>query len=281
MNRRRAVDRGVAILLLVAGLIVVSPLLMMVASSLKPDRFQIMAEMGSLKAFYVTNPTLDNFRTILAGSTQQSFARFFLNSVIVLACAVVGTIGVSSMAAYTLLRGRLRIHRYILPVVVALYIVPAEAIMLPLMYQAAKMGLIDTYVIQFLPFIAGPFYIFLFYQFFLQLPVSIAESAGIEGASFWQTFSRIYFPTNSAAVTTVAILMGLESWNQYLWPVLVTTTQRVRPISVAIAGFPQTGNIYWNTLMAAAVLTMIPILLLFLVMQRQFVASAMSSAVKG
>lgn len=281
LKSKRTVDTVTGVALLILAIIIVSPLLMLFVSSLKADRFQIMADMGSLRAFFVTEPTLDNFRAILSGATSQNFSRYFVNSIVVLALTVVGTIIVASMSAFTLLRGKLKIQRYLLPMIIALYIIPAEAIMLPLMYQAGHMGLIDTYIIQVIPFVAGPFYIFLFYQFYQQVPESIAESAQIEGASFWQVFSKVYFPTNGAAAITVGILTGLESWNQYLWPLLVTTSDRVRPISVAIASFSQTGTIYWNTLMAASVLMMLPVLVFFLIMQRHFVASVMSSAVKG
>lgn len=279
--KNRVSDRILGITLLLVAIVVVSPLVMLFVGSLKADRFQIMADMGSLKAFFVTNPTLENFRTILAGDSAQNFRRYFLNSVIVLVTTVVGTVGISSMTAYTLLRGQMRLHRILLPLIIALYIIPAEAIMLPMMFQVGKMGLIDTYMVQVLPFVAGPFYIFLFYQFYRQLPESIAESAQIEGASFWRIFISIFFPINKSASVTVAILMGLESWNQYLWPLLVTTTDRVRPISVAIAGFSKLGTTYWNTLMAASALMMLPVLIFFLIMQRQFVASVMNSAVKG
>lgn len=105
LKRNRIEDRIAGVLLLLLGLIVVSPLVMLVASSLKPDRLQIMADMGSIEAFYVTNPTLDNFEAILFGSSAQNFGRYFINSVIILAGTITGTILIASMTAFTLLRG--------------------------------------------------------------------------------------------------------------------------------------------------------------------------------
>ncbi|MCF7945983.1 MAG: carbohydrate ABC transporter permease [Spirochaetia bacterium] len=274
-------DRIKAAILICIGIIFISPLFLMIVSSLKDDRLQIMEDIGSIKAFWVSNPTLNNFVEILNPSSLQNFGMYFRNSVIILALTAIGTIVISSMAGYTLLRGRMKMHKILLPVIISLYIIPLEAIMLPLLYQSIKMGLIDTFVIQILPFIASPMYIFLFYQFMKQVPHSIGEAAFIEGASFWRVYKDIYLPINTSAIATVAILQGMDSWNQYFWPLLVTQSDRVRPISVAIASFSQVGTIYWDRLMAASVLMMLPVLIFFLIFQRFFIASIASSAVKG
>lgn len=270
-----------SVLLLLLGLILISPLILMVVSSLKDDMYQIMEDMGSIKAFFVSNPTFHNYQEVLSSDSVQNFKRFFINSVIVLTGTVVFTIIISSMAGYTLHRGKLGIHKLLLPFIISLYIIPMESIMLPLMYQVMKWGISDTYIVQILPFIASPIYIFLFYQFFKQVPVSLSEAAEIEGASFWKIYWDIFLPINRSAVVTVAILQGMDAWNQYLWPLLVTQTERARPMSVALASFSGTGVIYWDRLMAASVVMLIPVLLFFLLFQRFFIQSVASTAVKG
>ena len=268
-------------LLVLLGLVIVSPLVLMLVSSLKDDMYRIMEDMGSIKAFMVNDPSLNNYREILSSDSVQNFKRFFMTSIIILAGTVTGTVIISSMAGYTLHRGTMKIHKILLPLIISLYIIPMESIMLPLMYQVMRWGISDTYAVQILPFIASPIYIFLVYQFFRQVPVSLSEAAMIEGASFWRIYWNIFFPINRSAVVTVAILQGMDAWNQYLWPLLVTQTERVRPMSVALASFSGTGVIYWDRLMAASVVMLLPVLVFFLFFQKFFIQSVASTAVKG
>lgn len=278
---KKRVDLLKAVILLLLGCVFILPLFMMVVASLKGDRLTIMQDFGSLRAFWVQNPTLDNYRDILSPNAVQNFGLYFRNSLIIMAAVIFGTIIVSSMAGYSLLRGRLKIHKYLLVAIIALYIIPMETIVLPLMYQVTKMGLLDTFIVQVVPFLASPFIIFLFYQFMKEIPGSIAEAASIEGANFWHIYRSIYLPMIGPAIATVAILQGMDSWNQFLWPLLVTQSDNVRPISIAIASYTQVGSIFWNYLMAASVLTMLPVVILFFAFQKRFIASVASTAVKG
>ena len=281
MVRNRQKDLYFAGFLFVLGLLIITPIFLMFISSLKDDRYEIMRDMGSLKAFFVLHPTLHNFREVLFESVQN-FGRSFINSIIVLSVTVVLTSIVCSMAGYALQRGKLKIKKFIFLVVLSLYIIPMEAIMLPLMYQVSSWGITDTFSVQILPFVASPLYIYLFYNYFKEIPVSLSENAELEGASFWQIFKDIYLPMNKAPIITVCILQGMDMWNQYLWPLLVTTDQKVRPMSVALSSFTGTGgDIYWDQLMAASVVMLLPVLVLFIIFQRNFIESVGSSAVKG
>ncbi len=281
MVRNRQKDLYFAGFLFILGLLIITPIFLMFISSLKDDRYEIMRDMGSLKAFFVLHPTLHNFKEVLFESVQN-FGRSFINSIIVLSVTVVLTSIVCSMAGYALQRGKLKIKKFIFLVVLSLYIIPMEAIMLPLMYQVSSWGITDTFSVQILPFVASPLYIYLFYNYFKEIPVSLSENAELEGASFWQIFKDIYLPMNKAPIITVCILQGMDMWNQYLWPLLVTTDQKVRPMSVALSSFTGTGgDIYWDQLMAASVVMLLPVLLLFIIFQRNFIESVGSSAVKG
>ncbi len=281
MVRNRQKDLYFAGFLFILGLLIITPIFLMFISSLKDDRYEIMRDMGSLKAFFVLHPTLHNFKEVLFESVQN-FGRSFINSIIVLSVTVVLTSVICSMAGYALQRGKLKIKKFIFLVVLSLYIIPMEAIMLPLMYQVSSWGITDTFSVQILPFVASPLYIYLFYNYFKEIPVSLSENAELEGASFWQIFKDIYLPMNKAPIITVCILQGMDMWNQYLWPLLVTTDQKVRPMSVALSSFTGTGgDIYWDQLMAASVVMLLPVLVLFIIFQRNFIESVGSSAVKG
>ncbi len=277
---RKADTVKAGVLLIFGAIITIAPLLLMFASGLKDDRYQILAELGSFRAFIVTNPSLHNFVEILGKESVFPMGRFFLNSVIVLVGTVVGTIFISSMGAYALLRGKFKINKWLMLVIVGLYIIPMETIMLPMLFEAITLKLVDTYLIQILPFIAHPLFIFLCYQSFKAIPDSIAEAANIDGASFWQIYQHVYVPLSVPTIVSIAILQGMGGWNQYLWPLLVTQSDRVRPMTVAIANFFGQDTVYWDRAFAASVLMMLPVLGFFLFFQRYFLASVASSAVK-
>ncbi len=262
-------------------LVVVSPLFLLVVASLKPDRFQILAEMGSFKAFWVTNPTVQNYRDILTFSGNQPFARYLTNSVVILVLTLAGGMFFNSMAAFVLAWGRLPGRAVILTAMIGLYIVPQESIVLPLLNIMNQAGLADSFSAQILPFWASPLYVFLLYQFFSQIPRDLYDAAIVDGASPFQIYWKVFIPISLPALATVAILLGIETWNQYLWPLLITQSNYARPIAVGIAGFFGSDSIYWNLAMAASVVMMIPVLILYLLFQKWFVSSVISSGVKG
>lgn len=265
----------------IVALVVISPLLMLLVASLKDDRFQIIADMGSFRAFWVENPSLNNFVEIGGLSGTLPFGRYVLNSLVILAGTVGFGILVNSMAGFVLAWGSLPIRGLILSGIIGLYIVPQETIMMPLLLVVSRMGLSDTLTAQILPWVASPLYTFLFFQFFAQLPKDLFEAAMMDGASFFRTYRSVFVPLSLPAVATVAILMGIESWNQYLWPVLISQSNDSRPITVAIGSFFEQSDIYWDQAMAASLLMMLPILAVYLAFQRWFVSSFIGSAVKG
>ncbi len=266
---------------MILALVIVSPLIVLVVGSLKPDRFQILADMGSFRAFWVKEPTLQNFRDMWVFSGALPFGRYLMNSLLILFITVLGGIFINSMAAFVLAWGRLPGRAIILAGLIGLYIVPQESIVLPLLTIVNKIGLSDSFAAQILPFMASPLYIFLIYQFFIQIPRDIYDAATVDGAGPFRIYWSIFLPISAPVLATVAILLGIETWNQYLWPLMVTQTDRARPISVGIASFFGTGTVYWNNAMAASVMMMIPVLIFYLAFQKWFVSSFISSAVKG
>ncbi len=265
----------------IIALVVISPLFMLFIASLKDDRFQILADMGSFRAFWVDHPTFNNFREVGNFAGELAFGRYLGNSLFILFSTVSLGLIVNSMAGFILAWGSLPGRALILAVVIALYVIPQESIIMPLLIIVSRAGLSDTFTAQILPFVASPLYTFLFYQFFAQLPKELYEAAAIDGASIFRTWWSIFIPLSLPALATVSILMGIETWNQYLWPILITQTDYARPISVAIATFFGQDSIFWDRAMAASVLMMIPILVFYLVFQRWFISSFVGSAVKG
>lgn len=259
------------------ALVFLMPLVFMFLGSLKPDA-QVLSEGSSWRAFIAQGASLQNYRDAFQ---RAEFGRLFLNSVRITTSIVLGGLVVNSMFGYALARFRFRGKSVITAVVIALIIVPLEAYAVPLLYMMAKARLVDTYLVQILPFVANPFFIYLFYSFFLGLPRELEEAARVDGAGPWTTFIRIAAPLARPAYATVAILSFLFSWGQFLWPVLVTRGPKVRPLPLGMAEFQNLPPIMWGDIMAFAAMMTLPILIVFLIFQNAFVKGVAHTGLKG
>ena len=254
------------------------PLVYMVASSFKPDD-QVLTNSQSLEAFLpIPFNGLENY---LAAFERAEFGRVFMNSVIISASIVGLGLIVNSLCGYALARLDFPGRKILIGLVIALIIIPFEALAVPLLFMGAEVNWLDTYQIQILPFIANPLFIFLFYTFFLGLPRSLEEAARIDGAGPFQVFWKVAAPLAKPAYATVAILSFLFAWAQFLWPSIVTRGVDVRPLPVGIGVFQVTPPISWGDIMAYTVMMTLPLLIIFLIFQRQFVQGVASSGVKG
>lgn len=280
MNTRIGTAVRVALALMVV-VIVIGPLMLMFATSLKSNPQQILVDLGSLRAFWVgPEASLDNYRSVLS-DRQAPFLRFMFNSILIVFSIVVLGIFANSLAAYVLSRLRFTGRRLLLGGIVALMIIPVEALVVPLLLMVNRVGWLDTYQAQIVPFIAHPLSIFLFYQFFTKLPKELDEAAYIDGAGPLQIYWKIVLPLSLPVIATVAILQSLEYWNAYLWPLMVTRGPDVRPVSLALAQFFTTPPPLWGDQMAFSVLMSLPVLVAYLAFQRWFIQSVVGSAVKG
>ena len=245
--------------------------------SLKPDDL-VLAEAGSWSAFVADEISLQNYRDVFA---RVDFGRFMVNSLLITGAVVVSGLIVNSLFGYALARLQWRGRNTLLAVVLALMIIPFEGIAVPLFYQMTLAGWRDTYIVQIVPFIANAFSIYLFYSFFIGLPRELEDAARVDGAGAFRTFLQIIVPSARPAFATVAILTFLMQWSMYLWPLMVTSGERVRPLSVAIASFRTLPPLQWGDIMAFGVMMVAPTLIIFLLFQRWFVRSVIASGIKG
>jgi multiple sugar transport system permease protein len=254
------------------------PLAYMLASSLKADQ-AVLAGSDSFRAF-VPSPFVgwENYRDAVG---RASFFRVFLNSMIISGAIVGLGLVVNSLLGYALARMRFRGRAFIITAVIALIIVPFEALAVPLLYLSARLGWLDTYHVQILPFIANPLFVYLFYTFFLNVPVSLEEAARVDGAGPVRTFVSVVAPLARPAYATMAILGFLFSWGQLLWPVMVTRGVDVRPLPLGIGTFMTTPPVQWGDIMAYAAMMTLPLVVVFLIFQRYFVRGVAATGVKG
>lgn len=254
------------------------PIAFMIAGSLKADQ-SVIADSGSLRAFLPAPFVgLDNYASAIE---RANFWISFRNSVIISGSIVGFGLIVNSLFGYALARLPFRGKGLLLAIVVALIIVPFETLAVPLLLMMAELGWTDTLHAQILPFLAQPLYIFLFYSFFLGIPRELEEAARIDGAGAATIFLRVAAPLAKPAYAAAGILMFLYSWGQFLWPVMVTRVIDARPLPVGIAEFLGQPPRDWGDIMAYAALMVIPLLVVFVIFQRQFVRGVATSGLKG
>lgn len=262
------------------------PLLFMFVSAFKSDEAQLLRDMNSLAAFLPQGQlSLDNFRDVFTGS---NFLRAFFNSLFTVSLTVVLGIIVNSMLAYALARFRFAGRQLLLSIVVALIIIPFEAIAVPLLLLAnqlpwfnGELGWLDSYRVQIIPFIANAFSVYLFYQFFIALPKDLEEAALMDGAGRLRIYWSIVMPLSKPVIATVAVLQFLARWGDLLWPIMVVRGDTYATLPLAMQTFFGQFPRQWGDVMAFAAMATLPTLLVFLIFQRWFVRSAISSGVKG
>jgi multiple sugar transport system permease protein len=287
-RRSHRVRRALMVVVrVVIALIFGLPLVFMIVSSFKPDA-QIFGDLDGWQAFLPVGAlSLDNYTAVF---DRVPFAQFLFNSIVISVTTVALGLVVNSMAAFALSRMRFRGQKVALGIILATLIVPFEVMALPLLWEVNLLpnvdslgfyvGWLDTYQVQIVPFIANAFSIYLFYQYFDSIPKELDEAAKVDGAGWFRIYRSIVMPLAGPAVATVAILTFLPAWNQYLWPLMVTQSEAVRPVMVGIDYFKQL-NVSWGQIMAYASVITVPVLILFIAFQRSFVNSIASSGVKG
>jgi len=273
------------------GIVFIAPLLFMFMSSFKSDA-AIFANLDSWSAYLPSRDwSLRNYAAVFAKSDLPSF---LLNSTLIASLIVVGGVLVNSMLAFAIARMRWRGRGVVLALVIAMVIVPFEVIAIPLLSLVAQlpwpafdhgrlvlhMGWFNSLHVQVIPFLANAFCVFLFYQFFRDIPPELDEAARMDGAGPWTLYARIIMPNSKPVIATAAIVLFISAWNQYLWPIMVIQGEAFRPVQPGIQQFFGRTN-SWGQIMAYASVITLPVLAVFLAFQRQFVASVAGTGVKG
>ena len=274
-------------LLILISAIFIFPIVFMVMSSLKPD-IQLLRDSGSLRAFLpVGDISLNNYADAFERVPMVQFA---FNSIFTTVVSVCASILLNSMAAFSFAFLKWRGKAIVLSLIIATFIVPFEVVAIPMLLIAnnlpwigpngIEIGWLNSYHVQIIPFIADSLGIFLFYQYFRDLPDELVEAARIDGASIFQIYARIIMPIAGPILATVAILKFLTMWNAYLWPLMTIRSEELRPIMVGLQYFFQL-NTAWGEIMAYLSVVTIPVLIFYLALQRAFIESIATSGIKG
>ncbi len=256
------------------------PLMMMITLSLNPDQSDVLSIMGSWRSFVPTVFALDNYVAVWS-DPYHPFGRYLFNTAFITVTSILLSVFVNSAAAFSLAWGSGPHRKWLVGLIVAVLAVPGESIVLSQLKIVSVLGLIDTYSVQILPAIANAFFIFLFYQFFTKLPKELVEAARVDGFSLFRIYWHIGLPSSKPLIVTVSTLHFLGIWNSYLWPIMVTRGEDVRPLSVGMSAYFGSNLTSWGNVMAFAVCMAIPVMVFFLFVQRHFIASITGSSIKG
>jgi multiple sugar transport system permease protein len=262
------------------------PIVFMLVSSFKNNETQVLTDMSTLYAFVPRGELgLQNYYDVF---DQLDFGQLMFNSVLIVGVTVILGLTINSLMAYALARLRFKGRGLVLAVVIALIIIPFESVAIPLLLLVNRLPWfggattwLDTYHVQIIPFIADAFSIFLFYQFFINLPQDLEEAALVDGASLFRIFWSIVLPLSRPVFATVAILQFLTHWGDFLWPLMVTRGPEVRPLMIGMQQFFGLDPKIWGDIMAFASMITIPVLIVFLLFQKWFVQSVASTGIKG
>lgn len=259
------------------AILFVIPLAWMIVSSLKSE-VDIFKDMSSLATLMLNNPTLDNYKEMFS---RSGIVQSMLNSTFYICMILIIGIPVNALAGYSLAKLNFPGKNIIVSLIVALYIVPFETVLLPLYLVSNGLGITNSFLALILPFVGNCFNIFLFRQFFMSMPKDLEEAASIDGCGPLKTFIKIVIPNSKPVLATATVLTVTTHWSDFMWPLIAITSKEHRTVQLAIQGFFTEPPVRYGPIMAALVFTTIPIIILFLLLQKYYVEGITSSGIKG
>jgi putative chitobiose transport system permease protein len=277
-SARSATRAGLTVLAAVVALLFLLPFWWLVVSAVRPES-EIFAFLSPLSIYVLVPKTLsfESFAVLLEGQ----LGRTVFNSIFVAFLTVAFGLVINAAAAFALSVLRFPFRSLIFAVVVVSFMIPFDAIAIPLSQTFREWGLQNTYAGLVLPALGNGFAIFVLRQFFLGIPVELREAARVDGASWWTIFWRIYVPLTKPALIGAGLMLFLSQWHAYLWPLLVVTEPSMQIAPVALAQYIGQFKFTFGPMYAgSAVVSLIPAALL-LVFQPYFVRSIASQGLKG
>ena len=276
------------ILLIILAVLMVIPLAWMIITSLRPDY-----SLGNVSS----NPILANlnWNNYLLAWQQANFSGYTLNTAIYATVCTIGQVFLGAMAGYAFARLKFRGSDILFILVLVTMMIPFQMLLVPLfvmlrhwplvggndLFGSGGKGLIDSLPGLILPNLVTPFGIFMMRQFTLSLPSELADAARIDGASETQIFTKIMLPLTKPALVTLGIFAFQEAWNDFTWPLIVSTTANSRTLQLGLQTFQDQTLTQWPLLMAGTVITVLPLLVIFIIGQRYFVEGIALTGTKG
>lgn len=225
-----------------------------------------------------THATLDNYRELFV---RAGMGRFLFNSFLISTCVMVLSVLFNTLAGYAFAKLRFKGRDRTFQALLAALVIPGQVAMMPLFLLLKQMGLVNTYMGAIVPGMAAIFGIFLVRQYARSIPDELLEAARIDGAGEWRIFFQIVLPALKPILVTLAIFSFLGAWNDFMWPLIILSDDSLQTLPVALASLSREHVMDYELMMAGSVVTILPVLLLFLVLQRYYIQGLLLGSVKG
>lgn len=273
-HKHRLGTAGYYVVSIVLAVIALIPFLWMISTSLK-SRGALM----SIPIEWIpSEPTLDGYAKVFS---RFPFLRTIGNSLLISVAYTLITLISASMAAFAFAKLRFRGSGAILSVYIATMMIPTQVTMIPLFVVMNRLGLIDSYASVILPSMFKPFAVFLLVQQMKTIPNDYIDAARIDGAGLFQTYRKVALPLCIPTLSTLAVTTFMESWNDYLWPLLMLTDRNKMTLPIALSTLNGQYSTEYNVLMAGSLISMIPIIIIYIAAQKQFKSGLMAGGIKG
>lgn len=268
---------GLLILFTVLAIMILTPIYALFIASFKPGELLLQNGLNLTPEF--EKMSLSNYQLLFFG--KHDYWLWFRNSILLTVITVVLTLAISAFVAYGFAAYEFRFRGALFIIVLIIMSVPFEVIMLPLYKQISDWGLMDNYVAIVLPFLAHASTIFFFRQYLLRIPKSLIEAGRIDGANEYSIFLRLIVPIMKPAIAAMAILNGMNAWNNYMWPLLVIRSASKYTLTLGLNTLINPYGDNYSLLIVGACFSIIPIFVLFLAFQKYFIEGITAGAVKG
>ena len=262
------------LVLVLIGLFFLLPLLWMFATAFKP--FQEWLQPNWIPR----EPTLENFRSIFIDPSIPAL-RWFVNSLLIATAFTILTLIVDATAAYAYARMEFPGRNALFGLLLATLVMPGLMFLIPNYITVTRLGWLNTYQGVIAPGLAGVFGVFFLRQFFQGIPRELEEAAVMDGAGVWTTFYRIALPLSAGALATLAVITFMASWNDFLWPLLILNDREKQTLPVGLATLQGQYTFDYGKLMAGAAVTAVPVLIIYVFLQRYIVQSVAMTGLKG
>ena len=244
------------------------------ASSLKSS-FEVIQTPPTM---FPENFMWDNFSTALA---MAPFGRYFINTIIVTALSIVSTVVISILSAFAFSHLEFKGRDLIFAIFLASMMIPGEVLIVTNFKTISTLNLIDSYSALFVPYMANVLYIYMLREFFLKIPKQLYYAAKVDGASDWKFLWRIVVPMAKPSIITICILVGINSWNAFLWPLLVTNSDNMRLLANGLTAFQSDVGNRYELLMAASTIITMPIVVIYMFLHKKIMNGISIGGIKG
>lgn len=277
MRNRRMLNNAILLVLLIfVGILILVPILWMLSTSFKPKSQWFLPQIHWIPLTF----TWENYAKILNNDTLP-IVRWFANSLALSTIITVLVLVVDSLAAYAYARMQFRGRRALFALLLATLFLPGVMFLIPNFLTVARLGWLNNYLGVITPALAGVFGVFFMRQFFESLPRELEEAAQIDGATQFQTFTKVALPLAKPALATLGIITFLGVWNDFLWPLLILKDRALLTLPPGLRTLQGAYTSEYGQMMAGAAITAVPILLLYILLQRYIVESVQTTGLKG